>query len=247
MVAQIRELSTSRYQWLDEAEFKNGVALCQSIPGATAMQTTAYVGLRVRGISGAFATYLGFGLPAFIFMLILSVSYARFSELPRFISLFSGLQVIVVAIIISSVYTFGRNIVNNYRSLIIAILSAFVFWAGISPFIAVVGAGVAGMAFSEASASKAAVDSNIIKTPSTARQVTLILICFLSSLGALYFLNDKLFTLGAVMLKIDFFAFGGGFASLPLMLHEIVMGRGWLDSKTFMDGIALGQVTPVPS
>ena len=245
MVAHIRELSTCRHQWLDETDFKNGVALCQSIPGATAMQTAAYVGLRVRGIPGAFAAYLGFGLPAFILMLILSVIYARFGDLPRFISLFSGLQVIVVAIILHSVYSFGRNIANNYRSLVIALLSAFVFWEGISPFIAIVGAGIAGMAFSRASVSKAAVDSDMRKT-STAKQVTLILISFLFCLAALYFLNNKLFALGAVMLKIDIFAFGGGFASLPLMLHEIVMGRGWLDSKTFMDGIALGQVTPGP-
>ena len=47
-------------------------------------------------------------------------------------------------------------------------------------------------------------------------------------------------------MKIDLFAFGGGFTSLPLMLHEIVGVRGWMDSKTFMDGIALGQVTPGP-
>jgi chromate transporter len=178
-------------------------------------------------------------------MLILSFFYARFSDLPRFISLFSGLQVIVVAIILSSVYSFGRNIANNYRSLIIALLSAFVFWAGISPFIVIVGAGFAGMALSRASVSKAALASDMRKT-STAKHVALILIFFLSCLTALYFLNDKLFALGAVMLKIDFFAFGGGFASLPLMLHEVVMGRGWMDSKTFMDGIALGQVTPGP-
>ena len=34
--------------------------------------------------------------------------------------------------------------------------------------------------------------------------------------------------------------------AVPLMLHEIVDIRKWLDSKTFMDGIALGQVTPGP-
>jgi chromate transporter len=55
-----------------------------------------------------------------------------------------------------------------------------------------------------------------------------------------------LFTLAAIMLKIDLFAFGGGFASLPLMLHEIVIVKGWMASGTFMDGIALGQVTPGP-
>jgi chromate transporter len=47
-------------------------------------------------------------------------------------------------------------------------------------------------------------------------------------------------------MKIDFFAFGGGYASLPLMLHEFVDRLHWIDGKTFMDGIALGQVTPGP-
>jgi chromate transporter len=246
MVAQIRELSTRRHQWLDETDFKNGVALCQSIPGATAMQTAAYVGLRVRGISGAFAAYLGFGLPAFILMFALSALYIRFNDLPRFISLFSGLQVIVIAIIIDAVYSFGRNIATNYKSLIVALLSALAFWEGISPFIVIVGAGIAGMAFSGVSVSKTSFDSNIRTTPSTAKQVTIIFFSFLLCFAALYFLNNKLFTLAAVMLKIDIFAFGGGFASLPLMLHEVVINRGWLDSKTFMDGIALGQVTPGP-
>jgi chromate transporter len=33
---------------------------------------------------------------------------------------------------------------------------------------------------------------------------------------------------------------------VPLMLHQIVDVRNWIDGKTFMDGIALGQVTPGP-
>ncbi len=69
---------------------------------------------------------------------------------------------------------------------------------------------------------------------------------FLAGLAGLYFLNMKLFNLATLMLKIDLFAFGGGFGSVPLMLHEIVDVRRWIDSKTFMDGIALGQVTPGP-
>jgi len=38
MIAYIRELSVNRNKWLDEETFKDGVSLCQSIPGATAMQ-----------------------------------------------------------------------------------------------------------------------------------------------------------------------------------------------------------------
>ena len=66
MVAYIQEMSVNRYKWLDDNAFKDGVVLCQSIPGATAMQTAAYVGFRSKGIPGALASFVGFGLPAFI-------------------------------------------------------------------------------------------------------------------------------------------------------------------------------------
>jgi chromate transporter len=246
MVAHIRELATRSNQWLDENDFKNGVALCQSIPGATAMQTAAYVGLRVRGISGALAAYIGFGLPAFILMLILSVLYTRFNGLPKFISLFNGLQVIVVAIIINAAYSFGRNVANNYRSVMIALLSAILLWLGISPFMVIIVAGILGVAIYRVSISNTSVYYDKEKIQWNATQIIGLLVTFLICFTGLYFLSAILFNLAAVMLKIDLFAFGGGFASLPLMLHEIVINRGWLDSKTFMDGIALGQITPGP-
>jgi chromate transporter len=75
MIAYIKELSVKKNKWLDEERFKDGVVLCQSIPGATAMQMAGYVGLRVNGIGGALASYVGFGLPAFILMLTFSVLY----------------------------------------------------------------------------------------------------------------------------------------------------------------------------
>lgn len=246
MIAHIRELSTQRHQWIDQNDFKNGVALCQAIPGATAIQTAAYVGLKVRGISGALAAYSGFGLPAFILMLILSLLYARFNSLPKFISLFNGLQVIVVAIIFHATYSFGRNIANNYKNILIALFAAISFWFGVSPFIVIIGAGILGIAFLKVSASSTVVNSETKETQWNVKQIVGLLVTFLICFTGLYFLSSLLFNLAAVMLTIDLFAFGGGFASLPLMLHEVVMNRGWLDSKAFMDGIALGQVTPGP-
>ena len=246
MVAQIRELSTGSNQWIAENDFKNGVALCQSIPGATAIQTAAYVGLKVRGISGALAAYIGFGLPAFIFMLILSVLYVQFKSLPKFTSLFNGLQVIVVAIIINATYSFGKDIANNYKNILIALLAALSLWFGVSPFVVIIVAGILGMTLLKVSASSNIVNSETKETPWNAKQIIGLIVTFLICFMGLYLLSDILFNLAVAMLKIDLFAFGGGFASLPLMLHEIVNNRGWLDSKTFMDGIALGQVTPGP-
>jgi chromate transporter len=64
--------------------------------------------------------------------------------------------------------------------------------------------------------------------------------------GLLAMTDRALFRLAALMSKIDLMAFGGGFASVPLMLHEIVEVRSWMGRGTFMDGIVMGQVTPGP-
>src|SRR5512137_718075 len=86
MVAYIRELAVGRKGWLSARTFDDGVALCQVVPGATAMQTAAYVGLCVRGVPGAAASFLGFGLPAFGLMVVLSAVYARMHNLPAVVS-----------------------------------------------------------------------------------------------------------------------------------------------------------------
>jgi chromate transporter len=62
IVAYMRTMAVEQKQWLDEESFRDGVALCQTIPGATAMQAAAYVGLMTRGAGGAILTFLGFGL-----------------------------------------------------------------------------------------------------------------------------------------------------------------------------------------
>jgi chromate transporter len=246
MIAYIKELSVNRNKWLDEETFKDGVSLCQSIPGATAMQMAAYVGLRSNGLIGALLSYTGFGLPAFTLMLILSVAYVGAHELPFAVSLFKGLQVIVVAIIANATYSFGKDIFRNYRTIIVALISAALLWLGVSPFVVIIGAALAGTLFFVNPVSPVVSTHLGEGNQSEFKQVMLLFFIFLAGLTVLYIANIKLFKLATLMLKIDLFAFGGGFASVPLMLHEIVDIRKWVDSKTFMDGIALGQVTPGP-
>jgi len=64
MIVHLRKLAVEKNRWLDVESFNAAVALCQTIPGATVMQAAAYVGLRVRGVSGAISSFVGFGLPA---------------------------------------------------------------------------------------------------------------------------------------------------------------------------------------
>lgn len=247
MVAYIRELAVSRRQWLNESEFRDGVALCQSLPGATAMQMTAYVGLRSNGITGALVSYAGFGLPAFIIMLTLSVWYAKYRNLPLAISLFNGLQVIVVAIIFPAIYSFGKGMLRNYIHIAFALISAYLFWMEISPFIVVTVGALAGMILIKETVPIASGMIDEKKSDAAyGKYVLFLFLLLVACLGGLCFADEKDLDLAAVMLQIDFFAFGGGFASVPLMLQKVVNVRAWMDYRTFMDGIALGQITPGP-
>jgi chromate transporter len=246
MVAYIKDMSVTRFKWLDEEVFGDGVALCQSIPGATAMQTAAYVGLRARGVRGALASFSGFALPAFILMLVLSSLYGRYHAVPWVVSLFNGLQVVVVAIVANATYSFGRVTFRSYREVMLAAAASILFGAGISPFFVILGAALAGILIYWNKGPATAATREWKGQGHHFHKLPAVLLVPLSGLLALYLVNAKLFNLAALMMKIDVFAFGGGFASLPLMLHEIVSVKGWMDSKTFMDGIALGQITPGP-
>lgn len=245
MVAYIKKMAVDRHKWIDEATFKDGVVLCQSIPGSTAMQTAAYVGLRTRNILGAFVSYVGFGLPAFILMLVFSALYTGSHNMPKVVSLFSGLQVIVVAIVAQAAFSFGKGMLKSYHDIFIPVISGILLWIGISPFIVILGAALAGIMFFKKSDTPKAFNQ-VKKETQIFKQISLIVLFLSLSLTALYFFDKNLFNLAALMFKIDLFAFGGGFAALPLMHHEIVGVRGWMSSKTFMDGIALGQITPGP-
>jgi len=191
-------------------------------------------------------SYAGFGLPAFTLMLILSVAYVNAHELPFAVSLFKGLQVIVVAIIANATYSFGKGILKNYKEILIALISAALLWLGISPFVVIIGAALAGTLFFMNPNSPTLPTHIRKRNQREFKQIILLFFIFFAGLAGLYIANIKLFKLASLMLKVDLFAFGGGFGSVPLMLHEIVDVRRWIDGKTFMDGIALGQITPGP-
>jgi chromate transporter len=248
MVAYIRELAVAKKGWLSPESFEDGVALCQSIPGATAMQTAAYVGLRAGGPLGALAAFAGFGLPAFSLMLALSAVYREGRDLQPVVSVFRGLQVIVVALIANAALNFGRSSIRNWRDALLAAGAAGVIMCHGSPILVIVAAAAIalllyrGVALPEGRGHAAGGDGG----RRSLLGAIILAAGAVAGLAALFLLDRALFALATLMMQVDLFAFGGGFASVPLMLHEVVDVRQWLDGKTFMDGIALGQVTPGP-
>ena len=245
MVAYIRKMAVEQKHWLDEETFRDGVALCQMIPGATAMQVSAYVGLRVHGVSGAAASFIGFGLPAFLLMMTLSALYVGAHTLPAVVSAFSGLQAIVVAIVANATVSFGRTYLKTWRNIVITVIAAVMFGLGVNPLLVIPVAALLGLALNRGPLpSRPAVDT--AHKPHAQRAILFLLTTVAVGFMLLFLIDRTLFDLAALMFRIDLFAFGGGYASVPLMFHEVVEVRAWLDGPTFLNGIVLGQVTPGP-
>jgi chromate transporter len=248
MVTYIRDLAVKEKHWLSQESFADGVALCQSIPGAPAMQTAAYVGLRAGGPLGALAAFMGFGLPAFFLMVILSALYRAGRNLDPVLAAFTGLNVIVIALIANSVLNFGRSSIKNWRDAILASAAGIFLILHGNPIIAIIAtAGLSLLIYREGNPpppSAGIIDAD--RRKQILRFAEILALLAISGLAVLFLMDRRLFSLATMMLKVDLFAFGGGFASLPIMHNEVVGIRHWLDSKTFMDGIAMGQVTPGP-
>ena len=243
MVTYIGNTAVGKKKWLDEETFSQGVALCQMVPGATAMQTAAFVGLTLRGIAGAMTTFTAFALPSFIIMMALSEIYGRFHAMPQALSLFSGLKVIIISIVANAAITSGLKYARNWKGILLALLSAFFFGVGASPFLVIAGAALLGLLlFNESHASQR--PAVYEKKPFPSRFFVITAVVTVLALCLLCHYHQKLCELALLMMRIDLFAFGGGFASIPFMLSEITGVRGWMDHGTLIDGIALGQVTP---
>jgi len=239
-------MAVENKRWLDAETFNHGVALCQTIPGATAMQTAAYVGLKSRGVIGATASFIGFSLPAFLLMMTLAALYTRANNLPIVLSAFNGLQAIIIAIIANATFLFGRTALKNRGTAAIAGLAAALFGLGINPIFVIFIAALFGFLFIKPGQTSSNPPVDSVPTQTNIRPLLIILPTALIGFLLLYIFAPTLFDLAILLFRIDLFAFGGGFASIPLMLHEIVEVRHWMDGTTFMNGIVLGQVTPGP-
>jgi chromate transporter len=248
IVAYIGRMVVEKKHWMSEGSFLEGVALCQILPGATAMQAAAYVGFKVRGVIGAAASFIGFGLPAFVLMMAFSALYTRTNNLPAVTSAFSGLQAIVVAIIANAAVSFGRTTLKDWRTVAISLIAAWMFaFRGSplsNPIVVIFCSMLLGIALR---VDIAALKSQVGSTVRSSRNGIIALLAFTAAFFILLFVFSRLlFSLASVMSVVSLLSFGGGFSCIPIMLHEIVDVRHWLDLATFNNGIVLGQVTPGP-
>ncbi len=238
MLALIRQEVVERRRWIDDRQLSVGVAMGQMLPGPFVSNYAEYIGYELRGMRGMVTAAVALLAPSLVLMAVLSALYFRYGSVPVVTRLFAGVQPVVVGILAWATWNIGRANVRNRKAAIIGLVAAVALFFKGDVLLVVLGCGVLGIAFSGA--------WRQVKGNGAAALVAVGF--WLGSSGglALPAVVQKAGELALVFLKVGTVIFGGGFAAIPFLQHEVVDLHHWLTMREFIDGVALGQVTPGP-
>lgn len=251
MIAVVENVVVERKKLLTHQAMLDGISLASMLPGPVAVNVCAYVGYRLHGRMGAFVAAAAAILPAFVLVTALSAAYFRWGQIPAVSKLFMGFVPAVAAVIVAAAWNMSRKSLVGLREEAIAI-AAFAALLGLSGFYStlgiILGAGVIGwLLFRTNKDSSSQPDKK--PTPSGPQfnanalllgTVPLVQIPWWSVDPAIL---TKLF---AVFAGMSVMLFGGGYVFIPMIQEIVVTNQKWVTAQEFIDGIALGQITPGP-
>src|SRR5215211_4749536 len=93
-----------RRGWISEADYKEGLALSQLMPGPLAAQLAIYLGYVHYRIRGATLVGIAFVLPSFLMVVAIGAVYTRYGGIGWMQAVFYGVGAAVIGIIAMSAY-----------------------------------------------------------------------------------------------------------------------------------------------
>lgn len=127
IVPLMRKLFVDKYQWIDEQEMLDLIAIAQAAPGVMAVNTSLLIGYKIAGVAGALTTLLGTILPPLITLTIFSYIYGAIKDNIVIKTLFYGMSIGVAIVILDAVVSMGKTIIIKKKIMpIIIMIGAFI-------------------------------------------------------------------------------------------------------------------------
>jgi chromate transporter len=272
-IAIMHEYLVEKKRWISDSKFLHALNYCMLLPGPEAQQLAIYTGWLLHGTLGGLMAGLLFVLPSMFILLIMSVLYVTYGNLPWVYAMFDGLKPAVIAIVILALIKIGKKALTTPFHYVVA-GAAFV---GISflniPFpLIVLGTIVVAALFrrilpqifqqKQQQAVKqttneadyylnqhSVVAGTGFEAKRLVRQIIIAVLLWTLPIGLLSVLApDFAFwrTLTLFFTQAAFVTFGGAYAVLPYVAQVSVEKLQWLNSLQMLDGLALGETTPGP-
>ena len=148
LVGQMEREMVGEKKWLTKEEMREGIAVCQSLPGPLAIQVGIWISYIRGGFWGAWAGGWAFILPNFVIVAALGALYVHFGGLSPVKAIFYGVSPAVIALILHSCYRLTKLGMKDWLEWTLA-AAAFVITVAVQAEVALVfiGCGIVGLLY----------------------------------------------------------------------------------------------------
>jgi chromate transporter len=238
LVGQMEREMVGDKKWLTKDEMREGLAVCQSLPGPLAIQVGIWISYIRGGFWGAWAGGWAFILPNFIIVTALGALYVHFGGLPWVTAVFYGVSPAVIALILHSCYRLTKLGMDDWLQWALA-AGCFAVTVAVQAEVALlfVVSGLIGLGY---------YGSLVLGRKASSTTSSILGVSLLATgvapgdLGAML---GKLFTF---FLKAGSLTFGSGLVIVPFLEKGLVQQTGWLTEREFLVAVAMGMISPGP-
>src|SRR5437870_10525244 len=239
LVGQMEREMVGGKGWVTKEEMREGIAVCQSLPGPLAIQVGIWISYIRGGFWGAWAGGWAFILPNFVIVAAMGALSVHFGGLPWVTAIFYGVSPAVIALILHSCYRLTKLGMKDWLEWVLA-AAAFAITVAVQAEVALVfiGCGFVGVIYY----------GFIVRARagvSTTRSV-LLGVPLVAAAAAPATLGELLGKLLAFFLKAGSLTFGCGLVIVPFLETGLVQQTGWLNERQFLVAVAIGMISPGP-
>ncbi|TGG94514.1 MAG: chromate efflux transporter [Aphanocapsa feldmannii 277cV] len=242
-LALLQNEIVERRGWVAADRFDEGLGLCEALPGPASSQMAIYLGCCSHGTAGGLLSGLCFLTPGLLLVLLLSALWRQGQGVMLLQLPLALLQPVVAAIVWRFAWTqLQRRDAPWQRATTLLVAAATLLnHAGVLP-------APAGLLLLLAGLARAIRPdhglSGLIPLPLLTMGCKPLL-ASLTGPGIGLAIPGLFAELFLLFFKAGLLIFGGGLVLIPL-LRDAVVAQGWVDAAGFLDGVAIGQLTPGP-
>jgi chromate transporter len=248
-IAMIRQELVEEEKWISKERFNRVLGVYQALPGPEAHELCVYFGMTARGRFGGFLAGLGFMLPGFIFMFVLSWFYLVYGmSLPHFNAIFLGLQAAVGALIVRALHRIGSHTLTDAYLWTIGGIAVMAEILGTPFLLTLAVSGAAYLFFKMERRIWAYLVSSLFLAGVILAWKTLGpgSVHNISALPAMTLKTASLSGLFLSGLRSGLLTFGGAYTVIAFLQHDAVEVQAWMTNAQFLDGLALSGTLPAP-
>lgn len=148
MLPILQKEVVEKRKWVSDADVMDYYAISQCMPGIIAVNTSLFIGNKIKKAKGSVAAALGVVFPSLVIIMLIAAFISSFAHLAFVQNAFAGIRVCVFVLILNAIMKLGKKAVIDWMSIgiFLAVLLLSIL-TDISPIILVVAAGLLGVIY----------------------------------------------------------------------------------------------------